>query len=90
MGNKCSIGSESCGFMCTGYDGSHRWRDLHKIVSEIECDSCREHAKDLMSGLHDHVNAGLAEDIYDEKNYLKFADEVACVKAAYCKRSGRC
>ena len=43
-----------------------------------------------MSGLHDHVNAGLAEDIYDEKNYLKFADEVACVKAAYCKRSGRC
>lgn len=89
MGNKCSIETERCGFSCTGYDGSHRWKILHDTVDKIECDTCREHAKSLMSGLHDHVNAGLGEKIFDLKNYKKFVDEVNCVYQS-CVNEGRC
>lgn len=79
MGKSCSIETESCGFKCTGYDGSHIWKKLHDLVKGVECDTCREHAIKLMSGLHDHVNAGLGEKMYDEKNYEKFVNEVICV-----------
>ena len=90
MGNKCSTATEACGFQCTGYDGSHRWKEMHKIVDGIECETCRSHAVPSFSGYHDHVNAGLGEDVYDHENYMKFCDEVACVRHAYCKRSGKC
>ena len=89
MGNKCTIASESCGFQCTGYDGAHRWKKLHAIVEGIECDTCRDHAVQMMKGLHDHVNAGLGEPIFDKKNYKAFVDEVACVHKS-CVAAGRC
>jgi len=79
MGKICTVDSELCGFKCTGYNGSHIWEKLHQLVDSIECDMCREHAKNLMSGLHDHINSGLGEKIFDEKNYNKFVNEVNCV-----------
>ena len=89
MGKTCNINTETCGFQCTGYDGSHRWKEIHKIVEDIECDTCREHAVSMMKGVHDHVNAGLGEKIFDKKNYSAFVTEVNCVFAA-CKARGDC
>lgn len=90
MGNTCSTASEVCNFQCTAYSGSHIWKKLHAAVEEIECGQCHDHGVKAMKGLHDHFNAGLGEKVFDEKNWLEFADEVACVKDSYCKRSGRC
>jgi len=90
MGNKCTTATESCGFQCTNYDGSDIWAERMAITEKISCDTCRPHAIANESGYHDHVNAGIGDDVYDEKNYLRFADEVACVKKSYCQRTGRC
>ncbi len=89
MGNKCSIGTETAPFQCTGYQGQHRWRILHETVAEIECDTCRDHAVKLMSGLHDHVNSGLGEEIYDHANYRSFVKEVNHVFES-CVAKGKC
>lgn len=86
---QCSIKGESCGFACTGYDGGAQWKKMHAAAEEIGCESCRIHGKALVSGLHDHVNAGLGKKVYDKKNYEHFVHEVNC---AYnrCKADGRC
>lgn len=90
MGNTCSLSTEVCGFQCTGYSGSHVWKKWHADAESIECGQCQDHAVKMMKGLHDHVNAGLGEKVFDHDNYIKFADEVACVKSSYCKRTGKC
>lgn len=89
MGKTCSVHTESCGFQCTGYDGSHRWKEMHAIVDGIECETCRDHAVKAFSGFHDFVNAGLGEEIYDKANFEHFVNEVKCAYDT-CKRSGRC
>ena len=90
MGNQCSIQTETCGGKCTGYDGSHRWKQMHEIVEGIECDSCRQDGIKSFSGYHDFVNVRIGEKPFDEPNFLEFCDQVACTKASYCKRTGRC
>lgn len=89
MGNACNIETESCGYSCTGYNGSHRWKQLHKIVDEIECETCREHAVKDMSAFHDIVNAGLGEKIYDKNNLKRYVEQVNCVYDR-CSKEGRC
>lgn len=85
----CKIKDETCGFRCTGYDGSAVWKKLHAAVLEIDCEECREHGKDLISGVHDLVNVGLGKNAHNAENFARFADEVACAYAK-CKASGRC
>ena len=89
MGNTCSIASETCGFQCTNYSGAHVWKKLHAAVESIECGQCQEHAVKMMKGLHDTVNAGLGEKIYDKKNFRQFVNEVNCVYNA-CVERGHC
>ena len=89
----CSMSKEVCGFQCTGADFSDVWEELHnKIVPKMKqgCETCGSHAEELFKGVHDHVNAGLGKPVFDHANYIKYADEVACVKKAYCDRTGRC
>ena len=94
MGKSCSIETETCSFKCTGWNGildngKSAWKEIDKVIESIPCDTCKEHAKPLMSGLHDVVTVGLGEKPYDSKNLKKFVDEVNC---AYdrCKQDGRC
>lgn len=89
MGNTCSISTETCGYSCTGYQGQHRWKQLHKIVSEIECETCRDHAVKDMSAFHDLVTVGLGEPAYDKKNLKRYVEQVNCVYSA-CKARGDC
>lgn len=86
---ECHLKNESCGFQCTGYDGTEVWKKLHSIHKEVECESCSEHTKSLMSGVHDAVNIGLGKDPFDAVNFSRFAEEIAC---AYnrCKKDGKC
>lgn len=86
---ECNLKSETCGFKCTGYDGGNIWNEIHKIPKKIECESCADHAKDILNGVHDLVNAGLGKKTFDKKNFNKFADEVQCVRDK-CKRENRC
>lgn len=89
MGNKCSTATETCGYTCTGYDGSHRWKQIHEIVQGIECDTCRDHAVKDMSAFHDIVNAGLGEELYDPNNLHRFVKQVNCVYER-CVSEGKC
>lgn len=86
---ECHLKNESCGFSCTGYDGKDVWQTIHNLPKKIECESCSEHAKDIFSGVHDLVNAGLGKKTFDKENFNKFADEVACVRAT-CQEKGLC
>ena len=85
----CNMKNESCGFRCTGYDGSKVWKKLHDLPKEIDCEECSGHADSLFKGLHDAVNLGLGKKPHDSKNFSKFAKEIAC---AYdrCKSDGLC
>ena len=80
---------ETCGFKCTGYDGSDIWNKRMEITKQISCETCKDHAIHDESGLHDHVSAGLGKPVYDKENYNRFVDEVICVRNA-CKKDGRC
>jgi hypothetical protein len=86
---ECSIEGETCGFKCSGWDGSDYWKKLHDTVKDIPCDLCREDAVPNMSGFHDFVNVGLGKDPYDAANFKKFAKKVQCAYET-CKADGRC
>lgn len=72
----CSTKKQAPNFTCTGYDGSSIWQELHKIHEKIDCGHCADHAKFLMTAIHDHVNAGLGKQVFDSKNYHWFVKEV--------------
>lgn len=86
---ECMMKNETCGFLCTGYEGSPIWKKLHDLPKEMDCESCSEHATYLFQGLHDHVNAGLGKAPYNISNYEKFVKEVNCVYDS-CKLKGNC
>ncbi len=75
----CDLKNEICGFSCTGFEGKEIWRDLEKTVNKIDCESCREHAINLISFLHDLVNGGLGKPLYNEKNFNQIYNEINCV-----------
>jgi len=85
----CDLKNETCGYSCTGYDGSKVWAKFHAIPKEVECEVCRDHTKSGFSGYHDLVNAGLGKKVFDKTNFNKFADEVECVRNK-CRADGRC
>lgn len=76
---ECNLKNEICGFSCTGFDGSKIWGDIDKAVEKIDCETCHDHAKQLMSFVHDVVNAGLGKKLYDEKNFIKIYNQITCV-----------
>ena len=59
-------------------------------TKKISCGTCRDHAVKDESGYRDHVAVGLGGKPHDHDNYIRYSDEVACVRTSYCKRSGRC
>ena len=76
---ECNLKNEICGFSCTGFDGTKIWDELTKSVKKIDCESCREHALNLISFLHDHVNGGLGKSLFNSKNYSNAVKEINCV-----------
>lgn len=86
---ECHMSKETCTFRCTGYDGGHVWKKIHDAAESIECEECRVHGKQLMSGVHDLVNVGLGKNPHDAGNFKKFADEVKCALDR-CTKDGRC
>lgn len=86
---ECTIKTERCGGLCTGYDGSKIWEERKKINSKIECESCKEEAGNLETFTHDIVNARLGKKVFDKNNFHKFVDIVNCT-ANSCKKEGRC
>lgn len=86
---ECSIDTENCGGMCTGYDGSKEWQKIHAAVEDIGCETCRDEGRKLMTFTHDVVNARLGKPIYDKKNFHEFVEIVNCT-ANKCKMDGRC
>lgn len=86
---ECTIKGESCGYRCTGYNGSKIWKKIHDLPKEIECEECSSHADSNFKGLHDAVNLGLGKKPYDADNFSKFAKEVQC-SYNRCKEMGLC
>lgn len=86
---ECSIKTERCGGLCTGYDGSHIWKQRRQLVKKIECETCRDEADKLETFTHDIVNARLGKPVYDKQNFHKFVEVVNCA-ANTCKKEGRC
>ena len=89
MITECHKDNESCGYSCTGFNGSKIWNEIHKIPKKIECQECSEHARMNFSGLHDAVNIGLGKKPFDSKNFVKFAKEIECAYKR-CKSNGDC
>ena len=85
----CSIDGESCGFSCTGFEGSDIWEARRKVTEAIGCESCRDHALADESAYHDVVNVGLGKRPYDLKNLLRYRDQIDCV-VDRCVADGRC
>ena len=85
----CDLKNETCGFKCTGYEGSKVWKKLHQLPKEIGCSECAAHADELFTGVHDAVNIGLGKKIQNPKNFEKFAKEIACTYNK-CKKDGTC
>ena len=76
---ECNLKNEICGFSCTGFEGKAIWSDLEKIVKKIDCETCREHATELINFIHDVVNAGLGKPLFNEKNFNKIYKQIVCV-----------
>ena len=75
----CHLSREICGFSCTGFEGKKIWQELEQTVKKIDCETCRDHATDLVSFLHDLVNAGLGKPLFNEKNFNKIYKQIQCV-----------
>jgi len=86
---ECSIKTERCGGLCTGYDGSDVWKKRKQINDTITCESCKEEAAKLETFTHDIVNARLGKNIHDKKNWDNFIGIVNCSNDS-CKKEGRC
>ena len=86
---ECHMKNESCGFRCTGYNGSAVWEELHRLPKKIDCAECSDHADFEFRGLHDHVNLGLGKQAYDKQTYNEWVNEVQCTFNR-CKKEGRC
>lgn len=85
----CTIDSERCGGMCTGYDGSKIWKARQDINKKIDCKTCREEAEKLETFTHDIVNVRLGKQVHDKKNWDKFVSIVECSNNS-CKEAGKC
>ena len=76
---ECNMAQEVCGFSCTGFEGKKIWQELERTVKKIDCETCRDHALELVSFWHDVVNAGLGKPLFNEKNFNKIYNQIQCV-----------
>lgn len=51
--------------------GASWWKALDVAVEAINCPSCKEEAKSLLSGMHDLVNLRMGKPLYDAGNFAK-------------------
>ena len=79
---ECSIKGEKCGGLCTGFDGSHIWDEIHGAVKKIDCETCQIEGGKLLIFAHDVVNARLGKPLHDKKNFLEFLDIIDCLRAS--------
>ena len=76
---ECNLKNEVCGFSCTGFEGKKIWQELERTVKKIDCETCRDHAIELVSFWHDVVNAGLGKPLFNPKNFNKIYNQILCV-----------
>lgn len=76
---QCDLKNEVCGFSCTGFEGGKIWEEFDKAVKKIDCESCQDHAKELISFVHDLVNAGLGKPLFNQKNFDKIYNQIQCI-----------
>lgn len=86
---ECDLKNETCGVKCTGYDGSHIWKKIDRVVSEIECEECQVEGKKKINFIHDVVNLGLGKKAYDKDNFTQIFNQIQCIYKT-CKKEGRC
>ena len=53
--------------------GSAWWGALEGVARSINCETCRNHAVMLISGMHDLVNMHLGKPIFDRENFIAVA-----------------
>ena len=87
----CKVGELcGCGFKNSGANFKHVWDKLTAIVKkDVWCEVCRIHGLDNLSGLRDHIAAGIGKKPFNEKNYERFVKEVNCVYQNYLKRKNQ-
>jgi len=87
----CEIGAScGCGFKNTGADYSKVWDKIHDLIKkEVDCEECQDHGLLQVSGLRDHVKAGIGGEVFNKKIYRDFVKEVNCVFQK-CSVDGRC
>ena len=78
---ECSIKDERCGGLCTGFDGSAIWAAIHAAVDRIDCETCKEEGKKVLSAAHDLVNLRLGKPAFDIMNFKEFVKIYNCVDA---------
>lgn len=57
--------------------GSSWWGALHGIAGAINCESCRDHAIELVGAMHDLVNWYLGKPMFSEKGFSMIAGRYA-------------
>jgi len=87
--SECTIKSERCGGLCTGYQGQDIWEQRRKVTNKIPCETCRDEANKLETFTHDIVNTRLGKKVHDKKNWDNFVAIVNCSNNS-CKKEGRC
>ena len=75
----CHMKNETCGWQCTGYQGSHIWGKMRKAANEIECEHCKQDGLKLLSFMQDVVHVGLGLPIYDKKNFNEMSKRLECI-----------
>lgn len=80
---QCSIKSERCGGLCTGFDGSKIWKKIDEDVDKIDCGTCKDEGKKLISFAHDIVNARLGKPIFNKKNFDEYVKIIDCLRAKH-------
>lgn len=75
----CNLKNESCGWKCTGYEGSHIWKAIRDSVNKIECETCKEDGLKLVSFMQDVVHVGLGLPIFDKKNFESMSKRLECI-----------
>jgi len=81
---ECTIKEETCGGLCTGFDGSKIWRERMAQIKDpkkYECLTCQDEAEKQEIFTHDIVNAKLGKKIFDKSNFKKQAAAVNCICA---------
>ena len=67
----CKLFSDSHGVTCTGYEGSEKWKAMHKVCNSIECSICSEHCNEHIQAWRDRIAYEKGKEVYDMANLKK-------------------